>query len=102
MEKEKLQQSFNGGKCCYWCCGLGIMQPFTISFAETDLEGLLAVWIYICPKQWKRFDASLERYALEFKPAQREMEIQIGATGFAFYEAYNPTDRPVAEQQVIM
>ena len=32
----------------------------------------------------------------EFKPAQREMEIQIGATGLAFYEAYNPTDRPVA------
>ena len=44
-----------------------------------------------------RFDASLERnMPWEFKPAQREMEIQIGATGLAFYEAYNPTDRPVA------
>ena len=27
---------------------------------------------------------------------QREMEIRIGETGLAFYEAYNPTDRPVA------
>ena len=44
-----------------------------------------------------RFDASLERdMPWEFKPVQREMEIQIGATGLAFYEAYNPTDKPVA------
>ena len=27
---------------------------------------------------------------------QREMEIRIGETGLAFYEAYNPTDVPVA------
>ncbi len=44
-----------------------------------------------------RFDASLERdMPWEFKPSQREIEIQIGATGLAFYEAYNPTDKPVA------
>ena len=44
-----------------------------------------------------RFDASLERdMPWEFKPVQRGMEIQIGATGLAFYEAYNPTDKPVA------
>lgn len=44
-----------------------------------------------------RFDASLERdMPWEFKPLQREMEIRIGETGLAFYEAYNPTDRPVA------
>ena len=44
-----------------------------------------------------RFDASLERdMPWEFKPVQREIEIQIGATGLAFYEAYNPTDKPVA------
>ena len=43
-----------------------------------------------------RFDASLERdMPWEFKPVQREMEIQIGATGLAFYEAYNPTDKPI-------
>jgi cytochrome c oxidase assembly protein subunit 11 len=44
-----------------------------------------------------RFDGSLNnKMAWEFKPVVREMEIRIGETGLAFYEAYNPTDRPVA------
>jgi len=44
-----------------------------------------------------RFDASLDRdMPWEFKPAQREMELRIGETGLAFFEAYNPTDRIVA------
>lgn len=44
-----------------------------------------------------RFDASLERdMPWQFKPAQREVELKIGETGLAFYEAYNPTDHPVA------
>jgi cytochrome c oxidase assembly protein subunit 11 len=44
-----------------------------------------------------RFDASRERgMPWEFTPLQREMEVRIGETGLAFYEAYNPTDRPVA------
>ncbi|MFV0493004.1 MAG: cytochrome c oxidase assembly protein [Pseudorhodobacter sp.] len=44
-----------------------------------------------------RFDASLERgMPWEFKPKLREMTMRIGETGLAFYEAYNPTDRPVA------
>ncbi len=44
-----------------------------------------------------RFDASLERgMPWKFKPVEREMEIRIGETGLAFYEAYNPTDRSVA------
>ncbi len=44
-----------------------------------------------------RFDASKERdFAWEFKPVQRTMELRIGETGLAFYEAYNPTDRPIA------
>ena len=34
--------------------------------------------------------------AWEFKPIEREMEVRIGETGLAFYEAYNPTDRPIA------
>jgi cytochrome c oxidase assembly protein subunit 11 len=43
-----------------------------------------------------RFDASKARdMPWEFKPMQREMEIRLGETGLAFYEAYNPTDRPV-------
>ncbi len=43
------------------------------------------------------FDASLARgMPWEFRPAQHAMEIRIGETGLAFYEAWNPTDRPVA------
>jgi len=46
-----------------------------------------------------RFDASKDRdMPWEFKPAQREMTLRIGETGLAFFEAYNPTDRPVAGQ----
>ena len=46
-----------------------------------------------------RFDGSLERaMPWQFKPVVREMEIKIGETGLAFYEAYNPTDRPIAGQ----
>ncbi|MCA1774346.1 MAG: cytochrome c oxidase assembly protein [Loktanella sp.] len=46
-----------------------------------------------------RFDASLARdMPWTFKPEVREMEIRIGETGLAFYEAHNPTDRPVAGQ----
>jgi len=44
-----------------------------------------------------RFDASKERgMPWEFKPMERQMELRIGETGLAFYEAYNPTDRVVA------
>jgi cytochrome c oxidase assembly protein subunit 11 len=44
-----------------------------------------------------RFDASKARgMPWEFKPVEREMELRIGETGLAFYEAYNPTDRVVA------
>ena len=57
------------------------------SVSETILDQTLKI----------RFDASLERHMpWEFEPMQREMEIRIGETGLAFYEAYNPTDRPVA------
>jgi len=44
-----------------------------------------------------RFDGSLNNHMpWEFKPVVREMEVRIGESGLAFYEAYNPTDRPVA------
>ncbi len=44
-----------------------------------------------------RFDGSLERgMPWRFKPVVREMEIKIGETGLAFYEAHNPTDKPIA------
>ena len=44
-----------------------------------------------------RFDASKDRdMPWEFTPVDRRMEIKIGETGLAFYEAYNPTNRPIA------
>jgi cytochrome c oxidase assembly protein subunit 11 len=43
------------------------------------------------------FDASKDRDMMwEFKPVQHSMTVRIGETGLAFYEAYNPTDRPIA------
>ena len=44
-----------------------------------------------------RFDASLAHdMPWEFRAMQPHMDIRIGETGLAFYEAYNPTDKPVA------
>jgi cytochrome c oxidase assembly protein subunit 11 len=44
-----------------------------------------------------RFDGSLDvNMPWEFKPVEREMELRIGETGMAFYEAYNPTSKPIA------
>ncbi len=63
------------------------------SVAETGSEKVLDQTIKV------RFDASLDRnMAWEFKPMQREMTLKIGETGLAFYEAYNPTDHPIAGQ----
>ncbi|MBF9035486.1 cytochrome c oxidase assembly protein [Rhodobacterales bacterium HKCCE2091] len=46
-----------------------------------------------------RFDANIAAgMPWEFRPVERSMEIRLGETGLAFYEAYNPTDRPVAGQ----
>ncbi|MEW9919301.1 cytochrome c oxidase assembly protein [Marimonas sp. MJW-29] len=46
-----------------------------------------------------RFDGTLNNgMAWEFKSVVREMEVRIGETGLAFYEAYNPTNRPIAGQ----
>jgi cytochrome c oxidase assembly protein subunit 11 len=44
-----------------------------------------------------RFDASLEAgMPWRFRPMQREMKVRIGEVAIAFYEAENPTDRPIA------
>ncbi len=44
-----------------------------------------------------RFDSATARdMPWTFKPVQREMEVQIGQTVLAFYEATNPTDEPIA------
>jgi cytochrome c oxidase assembly protein subunit 11 len=73
-----------------WFCrvtGFGGVTQEAASASEVILDKTIKV----------RFDASLERgMPWEFKPLQREMEIRIGETGLAFYEAHNPTDRPVA------
>ena len=63
----------------------------TTSVSEVAPEEILDQTIIV------RFDASKDRdMPWEFKPVERQMEIRIGETGLAFYEAYNPTDRPVA------
>ncbi len=63
----------------------------TTGVAEAGAEAILDRTIKV------RFDASKERdFPWEFKPVERTMEIRIGETGLAFYEAYNPTDRPIA------
>ena len=44
-----------------------------------------------------RFDASTVRdMAWEFKPVTKPVEMHIGETAIAFFEAYNPTDRVIA------
>ncbi len=46
-----------------------------------------------------RFDGSKDAgLKWDFSPSQHEIEIKIGETGLAFYEAYNPTDRAIAGQ----
>lgn len=65
----------------------------TTGVAEAGSDSILDKTIKV------RFDASKERgMPWEFRPVQQEMELRIGETGLAFYEAYNPTDRPVAGQ----
>ncbi|NDW44891.1 cytochrome c oxidase assembly protein [Ruegeria sp. PrR005] len=65
----------------------------TTGVAEAGSDSILDQTIKV------RFDASKERgMPWEFRPVQQEMELRIGETGLAFYEAYNPTDRPVAGQ----
>lgn len=65
----------------------------TTSYAQKESEIISDQVISI------RFDASLEKgLAWEVKPIQREMTINLGQTGLAFYEAYNPTDKPIAAQ----
>ena len=63
----------------------------TTLVAQTAPEDILDQTVTV------RFDASKARdFPWEFKAVEHEMELRIGETGLAFYEAYNPTDRPVA------
>ncbi|NBD29970.1 MAG: cytochrome c oxidase assembly protein [Alphaproteobacteria bacterium] len=59
--------------------------------AEAESDEILDQTILV------RFEASVERdMPWRFKPAQREMEVRIGETALAFYEATNTSDVPVA------
>lgn len=73
-----------------WFCrvtGFGGTTDVAANGSDTILDQTIKV----------RFDASLARdMPWQFKPIEREMEIRIGETGLAFYEAYNPTDHPIA------
>jgi cytochrome c oxidase assembly protein subunit 11 len=75
-----------------WFCrvtGFGGVPGTATAGSETILDETIKV----------RFDGSLNGgMPWSFKPVEREMEIRIGETGLAFYEAYNPTNRPVAGQ----
>lgn len=63
----------------------------TPTVAESGSDTILKQTIKV------RFDGSLDRsMPWTFKPVQREMELRIGETGLAFYEAHNPTNHPVA------
>ena len=62
----------------------------TPGVSTTGAEGVLDQTIKV------RFDASKARgMPWEFKPAQTTQVLRIGETGLAFYEATNPTDKPV-------
>ncbi len=73
-----------------WFCrvtGFGGEPAFSNSASDVVLDRTVTVG----------FDASLARgMPWEFRPVQHQMEIRIGETGLAFYEAWNPTSRPVA------
>ncbi len=46
-----------------------------------------------------RFDASKAKDMLwEFTPLQNEIKVKLGETALVFYEAYNPTDKPITGQ----
>ncbi|WP_407648188.1 cytochrome c oxidase assembly protein [Harenicola maris] len=63
----------------------------TTNVAEAGADTILDRTITI------RFDANKERgMPWDFKPVQQKMTVRLGETGLAFYEAYNPTDRPIA------
>lgn len=62
-----------------------------VDVAEAAMDEPLAQTVTI------RFDASKAKgLPVEVRPVERKMTVRIGEEGLAFYEAYNPTDRPIA------
>ena len=73
-----------------WFCrvtGFGGATNVVATGSDTILDQTITV----------RFESSVARdMPWSFKPVQREMEVRIGETALAFYEATNTTDRPIA------
>ena len=73
-----------------WFCrvtGWGGVTDVAVAAPDSALEQTIKI----------RFDASIAAgMPWEFRPVERDMEIQIGEENLAFYEAYNPTDRVIA------
>ena len=65
----------------------------TPALASNSSDQILAETIKV------RFDGSKDGdLKWNFTPMQYEIEIKIGETGLAFYEAHNPTDQAIAGQ----
>ena len=65
-------------------------------FAGTTLTASSGPNVVINKEIKVRFDGSVDRgLEWEFRPVQKEVKLKIGETALAFYEAYNPTDRPI-------
>ena len=65
-------------------------------FAGTTLTASSGPNVVINKEIKVRFDGSVDRgLEWEFRPVQKEIKLKIGETALAFYEAYNPTDRPI-------
>lgn len=63
----------------------------TTSVATSESDTVLDQFITV------RFDANTAPgMPWEFRPKERTMKVRIGETALAFYEAYNPTDAPLA------
>ena len=73
-----------------WFCrttGYGGTPQTVDSASDTILEETVTV----------HFDANTDKgMPWQFRPKVSEMKLRIGETAIAYYEAYNPTDRPVA------
>ncbi|NIY80691.1 cytochrome c oxidase assembly protein [Celeribacter sp. HF31] len=73
-----------------WFCavtGFGGTTNVAVGASDTILDETIKI----------RFDANTDQsMPWEFKPVENTMEVRIGETGLAFYEAYNPTDRTIA------
>lgn len=63
----------------------------TTQVAETESEEILDRTVTV------RFDGSTAHdMPWVFKPAQKTIDVRLGETQLAYYEAYNPTDKPIA------